>query len=37
MKEMEIAENREPEVEWGPEDIDVSNFYMVDGDFWSDS
>ena len=35
--EMEIAENHEPMVEWGPEDIDESRFDMVDGDFWSDS
>ena len=34
---MAIAENREPMVEWGPEDIDESRFDMVDGDFWSDS
>ena len=35
--EMAIAENREPMVEWEPDDIDKSRFDMVDGDFWSDS
>ena len=34
--EVAIAENREPMVAWGPEDIDESRFDMVDGDFWSD-
>ena len=33
--ETTIAENCEPEVQWGPEDIDVSSFDMVDSDFWS--
>ena len=35
--EAAIAENREPMVVWGPDDIDESRFDMVDGDFWSDS
>ena len=32
-----IAENREADVEWGPEDINVSSFDMVNGDVWSDN
>ena len=35
--EAAIAENREPMVAWGPDDIEESRFDMVDGDFWSDS
>ena len=35
--EAAIAENHEPMVAWGPDDIDESRFDMVDGDFWSDS
>ena len=35
--EVVIAENRQPMVAWGPEDIDEGRFDMVDGNFWSDS